>query len=189
MIFSKDHPYQFLKSFIEREFNITHITASYYFYRQQSLVDERVTYLVDRETFLDEHEFSKFIDQCPVDFEVAIHSDVLTSDSVRLHFPMIDMSTSATAQLNKLENYIGSEIFNQLAFYDSGRSFHVYGQKLLSEKEWIAFMGTLLLSNQKDLKPLVDPRWIGHRLIAGYSSLRWTKNTSQYLSFPKRANP
>lgn len=99
---------------------------------------------------------------------------------------MIDLSTSSRAHLKKLLAYLGESVFYGFSWYESGRSFHGYGSRLLTKSEWIEFMGILLLSNQKDLKPTVDPRWIGHRLIGGYSALRWTKNTYHYLNFPSK---
>lgn len=52
---------------------------------------------------------------------------------------------------------------------DSGRYFHYYGDFLLEEREWVQWMGEFL-------GPciLVSPRYIGHRLHHGYSTLRLT---------------
>ena len=50
---------------------------------------------------------------------------------------------------------------------DSGRSYHYYGLELLHEQDWLAFMGRSLL-----LTPLVDTRYIAHRLIDDYGRLR-----------------
>ena len=38
----------------------------------------------------------------------------------------------------------------------------------------------------RDGQEIVDSRWIGHRLIGGYSSLRWTNNTGMYRSEPSK---
>lgn len=47
-------------------------------------------------------------------------------------------------------------------------------------------MGKLFLATQVGVPPTVDPRWVGHRLIAGYAALRWTKNTPHYVDTPKK---
>lgn len=52
---------------------------------------------------------------------------------------------------------------------ESGRSYHYYGFELLDEEEWRDFMHRSLL-----LTPFVDPRYIGHRLLAGTARLRIT---------------
>jgi hypothetical protein len=120
--------------------------------------------------------------------EMAIHSNMKITGGERVHMIMIDMSTGARAHLAKLRTFLGDNFFQQITWYASGRSFHGYGESLLFESEWTKFMGLLLLANQPRLEPTVDPRWIGHRLLAGYASLRWTRNTSHYLSTPTRLN-
>ena len=82
--------------------------------------------------------------------------------------------------LHDLQSYWSMEF----AIFDSGRSFHAYGNRLLSTEEWIQFMGSLLLLNEPGKNKLIDTRWIGHRLMAGYSSLRWSCNTRWYKRFP-----
>ena len=124
------------------------------------------------------------MESVPSGQELAIHSDMLLANGHRKHLVMVDMSTSAKAHLEKLRQFLGEEFFRQITWFDSGRSFHGYGDSLLTEGNWTRFMGLLLLANQPRLEPTVDPRWIGHRLMAGYAALRWTKNTEHYLGLP-----
>jgi hypothetical protein len=116
--------------------------------------------------------------------EMAVHSDIRLTSQERVHLVMVDMSTSAKAHLEKLRVFLGDNFFQRISWYASGRSFHGYGESLLPEPEWFRFMGMLLLANQPKLESTVDPRWIGHRLLAGYAALRWTKNTDHYRSMP-----
>ena len=104
------------------------------------------------------------------------------------HIPMADMATNAKAPLIKLQTLLEHTGFGGFKWYSSGRSFHGYGDRLLSDSDWIRLMGALLLSNQRGMNPIVDPRWIGHRLLAGYSTLRWTKNTKHYIDYPSNIN-
>lgn len=90
--------------------------------------------------------------------------DLLMRDGRRLHLIMVDMSTSARAHLEKLRAFLGDNVFQRIAWYASGRSFHGYGESFLERDDWVKFMGLLLLANQPRLEPTVDPRWIGHRL-------------------------
>ena len=98
------------------------------------------------------------------------------------------MSTGSGAQLEKVRPVLGESVFFDFDWYKSGRSYHGYGRSLLTHNDWIKQMGKLLLVNQIGVPPTVDPRWVGHRLIAGYASLRWTKNTPQYLDYPRRVS-
>jgi len=180
------HPYWFVRSFVERYFSEIHsFHFSYYDYIPQSLLDNRIMFSVTSKNFMDVEVISSFLQAVPENKELAFHSLVTMNDGVNLHIPMIDMFTNSVAQLTKLKPFLGEEFFKYFKWYRSGRSFHGYANTLIDSQEWAAFMGTLLLVNQQGFVPTVDPRWIGHRLIAGYSALRWTKNTQQYLEAPK----
>lgn len=180
------HPYWHLKSIIDREPNIQSLTLSYYVYRPQSLLDERTLMSVKRSDFLDEAFVAQLIKDCPSSHDIAVHSLAKCNDDIYRHLPMVDMSTSARAHLSKLRAFLDTETYHGFVWFESGRSFHGYGSRFITNEEWIRYMGQLLLSNQKDLKPTVDPRWIGHRLIAGYAALRWSRNTDYYLRLPQR---
>jgi hypothetical protein len=157
---------------------------SYYTYVPQSVAEDRSIWLLPIEDFLEPTRMELIMNQTPADQELAIHSDVRTISKERIHLVMIDMSTAAKAHLAKLRAFLGDNSFDKIVWFSSGRSFHGYGEDLLTESEWIKFMGLLLLANKPRMEPTVDPRWIGHRLLAGYSALRWTKNTSHYLGSP-----
>lgn len=49
----------------------------------------------------------------------------------------------------------------------SGRSYHYYGLEPISEREWSEFLGHCSL-----FRGYTDNRFVGHRLIDGYASLR-----------------
>ena len=85
-----------------------------------------------------------------------------------------------------LYKILPNNIFSGLVFYESGRSLHAYGSTGLKNKEWIDFMGRLLLANIPNKPEIVDTRWIGHRLMGRFSSLRWSSNSGMYLQIPSR---
>lgn len=127
------------------------------------------------------------IQDLPERCELALNSRVIRANGNVAHIPMIDFSTAALAQTLKLSTVLSEEIFREIIWFNSGRSFHGYGLTLIDEKQWIELMGKLLLVNRPGYTAIVDPRWIGHRLIAGYSALRWSRNTAKYLHVPKKA--
>jgi hypothetical protein len=77
----------------------------------------------------------------------------------RYHIPMMDFrcpkGLENLSRIKELLKAIGEE---EGLILDSGRSYHYYGINPMSEKEWLAFLGSCLLSG------LVDERYIGHRL-------------------------
>jgi hypothetical protein len=181
------HPYWQIAQIV-RASQIHKLHFSFYNYRPQSLIDERKFISVSKEEFLSREFISELLARCPLGHDLALHSNTTIGLGDTLHIPMIDMATGAKSQIRRLASYLGNEFFDSFTWYDSGRSYHGYSSLLITQTEWVKMMGLLLLANQKNLTPLADPRWIGHRLIAGYAALRWTKNTEHYISGPQRIN-
>ncbi|QKG69751.1 hypothetical protein HP062_12865 [Pseudomonas sp. B14-6] len=120
--------------------------------------------------------------------ELAFHS-ILRHNKKKYHIPMIDFQAPENKireSISSLEKVIPKSIFNELVFYNSGRSCHAYSLKIISNSEWIDFMGRLLLVSHPHEDQIIDTRWIGHRLMSGFSSLRWSANTDQYLALPRK---
>lgn len=120
--------------------------------------------------------------------ELAFHSKVLVGQRT-FHIPMIDFSVEKIEVgeiFDRLNKYLPKKILLNMAIYDSGRSFHAYSTTLLGPKEWIEFMGRILLVNPRSCPDVIDSRWVGHRLLGGFGALRWSNNSGAYLSLPKR---
>lgn len=179
------HPYWQIVEIVKSS-DIATLNFSYYQYLPQSIVDERTYFSLSRKEFLSKENMEDVFVRCPRGSDLALHSNVLTHRGETLHIPMVDMSTRARAHIQRLSSYLGIDFFNTFSWYDSGRSYHGYSSRLIDQNDWVKMMGLLLLSNQKNLAPLADPRWIGHRLLAGYAALRWTRNTDHYISGPQR---
>ena len=158
---------------------------SHYKYVPQSPFDQRVTIHISVK-----HVSIKWlcneIKKLEPGWDLAWHSLVRTSKGYGRHVPMIDFSTQFMNARERelvyelLEKFIGARV----RLYRSGRSFHGYATVLLSEKKWKEFMGRLLLLNMPNENAIVDSRWVGHRIIAGYTSLRWTANSEHYRQMP-----
>jgi hypothetical protein len=117
---------------------------------------------------LDEQRIDSLAADLGPDFALALTSLVTLSDRSSGHIPMLDLKcdTSLEAQRSVVELFrrIGSP---HGALLDSGQSYHYYGFEVVTESEWRVFLGKCLLSAL-----LVDTRYIAHRLIDGFCSLR-----------------
>lgn len=185
----KTHPVEHLMS-ISSLYNVKlEFEFSEYKYQAQTVLDERRCFKLSSDD-LNYSWFMKSIDSLEPDYELAIHSCVKVGKK-KSHIPQIDFCCKEHEieyAIGCLRKVLPREIYLGLNFYNSGRSFHAYGSKLLTHKEWINFMGRLLLANYPDQNQVIDTRWIGHRLIGGYGSLRLSNNSKNYLSLPTRMN-
>jgi len=159
---------------------------SRYFYRPQNPLDEREVFSAVGAEIDDEWLDAQF-SQLKEGWELALNSEVTDPRNRRFHIPMIDFHGRQTDFLLSpyFRSMVGSRFHGSMRIYDSGRSFHAYSSILMSNKEWLGFMGALLLLTQPEGPPIVDVRWVGHRLIGGYSALRWSCNSSHYLQYPE----
>lgn len=159
---------------------------SKYFYRPQSPLDERDVFRVVGAEINDAWLESQLTD-LPEGWELALNSEVIDPRNRRSHIPMIDFYGRRTDFLLSpyFRSMVGSRFHDSMRVFDSGRSYHAYSSSLMSNKEWISFMGALLLLAPPKSESIVDVRWVGHRLIGGYSALRWSCNTSRYLKYPE----
>ena len=159
---------------------------SRYRYLPQSVFDERHTFFVPisdvTQNWLD-CECSRLQES----WELAINSRVRDGRGRTFHIPMIDFVGRNVRALSspRFMEVVGRNVAKSFEYFDSGRSFHAYSGRLMTGGEWVKFMGRLLLLNFPNEEPVVDARWIGHRLLGGYSSLRWSRNSEHYLMEPQ----
>ena len=187
MIEQKFPPLANIREYLSHNPQITNVELSVYTYHPQSISDEREVFHVppmDLGDFLIHTTANLSSGQ-----EVAFHSKVLvntgTHQEVR-HIPMIDFCAKVSdSVVKKTEQVLAEFNITNAWLFHSGRSFHLYGGSLLTHKEWIRFMGRVLLMNSPDQSEVIDSRWVGHCLMAGTSRLRLTKNSDHYISEPK----
>lgn len=131
--------------------------------------DESVQCFSFVSTDLDESALVPIVQKCASDaLGLAIYSTCRTfSDSIR-HIPMMDFRCEATDNNLDIIEFALREM-GQISgvILDSGRSFHYYGFHLLEESQWREYMVRASL-----LTPLVDGRYIAHRLLHGAAALR-----------------
>lgn len=163
--------------------NNAQLEMSRYQYVPQSFNDYRSTYRVPIAQ-INESSLLDMLMSLEPETELAVHSRVIVNGQY-YHIPMIDFGSkgstpSASETIKELCKYWSMSF----SLYESGRSFHGYGNRLLTNEQWLQFMGSLLLLNKPSGYKLIDERWVGHRIMGGYSALRWSKNTSHYKRFP-----
>jgi hypothetical protein len=181
------HPSELIKELASRLADDFLFELSIYEYQPQSILDTRQTIRIKAAEFTQALIEQKIKELAP-NKELAFHS-IIRHNKKKYHLPMIDFKPpehSIRNSINSLQKVIPKRIFNELVFYNSGRSCHAYSLKLISNSEWIDFMGRLLLVSHPDEEQIIDTRWIGHRLMSGFSSLRWSANTENYLALPQK---
>lgn len=181
------HPFHFIRSLFGRE--EAQITFSRYVYTPDSLFDDREFFTLYGNE-VTEDRINREISLLRPDQELALHSNVKIKGKT-FHIPMIDFSIEeslGSEVFDRMSQYLPKKLMLNMAAYASGRSYHAYSTTLLSPKDWQEFMGRLLLINPRNQSNIVDSRWIGHRLIGGFSSLRWSNNSNQYLGMPSQIN-
>jgi len=184
-VINEKHPFHFLSSLFQKE--EATFTFSKYVYTPDSLMDDREFVRVSGDELSTDWVKSTMASLRP-DQELALHSWVRVGER-NWHIPMIDFSLEkAISQdvFDRMSRYLPKALMLNMAVYSSGRSFHAYSTTLLGPKDWFDFMGRLLLINPRGADAIVDTRWIGHRLIGGFGSLRWSNNSGMYLKTPSR---
>jgi hypothetical protein len=129
------------------------------------------------------------------DEELALHSHV-SRGRVGFHFLMVDYEQNCSLSLVR---DLGLSVLGETSLapsvtrgqplslysFETGRSYHQYADVLIHESDWHHHLGSLLLLNRPCEPPIVDVRWIAHALRRGYAALRWSQNTTRYLSTPR----
>lgn len=158
---------------------------SVYVYKPDSLDDERRIVRL-RGADLNAQWLSDALASLNRNEELALHSRVKIK-SRTWHIPMIDFVGRFDVERvrDRIRKFLPRDIARTMVFVNSGRSFHGYSDVLLSPKEWLEFMGRLLLVNEPERDPVIDTRWVGHRLIAGYGALRWSNSSGLYRGMPR----
>jgi hypothetical protein len=125
------------------------------------------TYEVPRESVVSS-TFERYAARLQPDEALAVMSEVKLADGTWAHLPMADFACHDTdADLRKVLTAIRALGYKSGVVVRSGESFHFYGFQILSETEWLASLGRFLL-----LAPIIDVRYIAHRIIDRVCTLR-----------------
>lgn len=158
---------------------------STYIYEPQAISEKRGFFTLRPNEFL--NEFNLRAKSLKPREEIAFHSRIL-SPRESLHIPMIDLGCEdIKIHLSPLRSAFLDFGISEMSVFHTGRSFHVYGHSLFSsQEEALKFIGRILLLNLPGQDRVIDERWVGHRLMAGYLTLRWTNNNPHYRQLPTR---
>lgn len=106
----------------------------------------------------------------PSGYGLAASSRVSLRSEQDAHIPMLDFRCPCSNENAKaIQQMLVLAGCHEGILVESGHSYHFYGTTLLSEAGWIEFMGRALL-----FAPIVDSRFIGHRLVDGQCRLKVT---------------
>ena len=99
---------------------------------------------------------------------VGISSRCLMSNGAERHLPLLDLQLAVSQENLQIAFAVAGALgLHSGAILESGRSYHIYGFCTLDEAEWRRFMSRALL-----LAPIIDVRFVAHRLMAGHAVLR-----------------
>lgn len=106
-------------------------------------------------------------------------------DLIPMHIPMIDFAVPNhridIALHRTLYNDTGYLLNRKIWVYNSGRSFHAYGQDLIENNRYINYLNYLIIADRKNS---IDHQWVGHSIRNWAACLRWSKNTDHHTTYP-----
>jgi hypothetical protein len=117
-----------------------------------------------------------FIDAQP-DSSSEMHvlsSGVRLSDGSIGHLPLMDFHISAAPAAQRLVAHICRQLMPAGWLLESGRSYHYYGDAILSVQQMYSFLGRGLM-----FSPITDRAWIAHQIVDGECCLRTGSHPSK----------
>ena len=111
---------------------------------------------------------NQIADHLPTGKLLGLQSNVSLASGAQAQIPMMDfMCSPSPCNIERLTRLLQSLRMGRGFLLESGRSYHYYGTRLLTEAEWSTFLGKCLL-----MTGCADERYIGHQLVNGYCVLR-----------------
>jgi hypothetical protein len=179
------HPLQVIREIMTQYGDHILFEFSRYRYTPLALDEERSLFQIPA-VKMSERTLEDALTELNRDEDLSIHSRVFLENGLYRHIPMIDFRGSITKEkCETMIGVLGKDEYSPIWLYDSGKSYHGYICCLIDENQWRRFMGTLLLLNLPNKEEIVDWRWVGHRLRAGYGALRWSCNANSYSIVPR----
>ena len=128
--------------------------------------DER-TVSVDMEN-LTEASIESLVDSLDKGAALAFSSRIQLRNGQTAHIPLLDFRCDPSSRNARIvQKALRAMGQGSGLLAESGRSYHFYGYRLQSTDEWIQFLAMAML-----FSPIVDVRYIAHRLADGACRLR-----------------
>jgi hypothetical protein len=182
----QEHPIEFVDSFLATCADVCAVQFSVYRYHPESLWDDRKSYAVSPGEL--RSKYAQLAKQLEDNEDIAFDSVVKDGRGRKRHFGLVDFNTPDRVRAEQASDLLVSEYeVPRAALVFSGRSYHLYMGMLLSHPSWVKFMGRILLLNPRNEPPIIDSRWVGHRLVGGCASLRWSARGRPNLPVVLRA--
>ena len=136
---------------------------------------------MNRKDFLNSKKVNQIIESLPKGAQLGIYSRVKTIDNKYYYLPMVDFSCKKSIKyINLIIERFKKEDIKHGWIVETAKSYHYYGEELLTYRQWIEFYGKCLCSSivhtRKNIEQLADTRYIGHTLRRGGAVLRFTTN-------------
>jgi hypothetical protein len=98
---------------------------------------------------------------------LAASSRVECAGKEDMHIPMLDFHCDVSAANDRRVRFITIALGLHGYIVHSGRSYHVYGSKLIATEELVTLLSSALL-----FSPIIDRAWIAHQIIERACGLR-----------------
>ncbi|MFA6981609.1 MAG: hypothetical protein WC243_01110 [Patescibacteria group bacterium] len=140
-----------------------------------------VNYLhwIKKKLLYDENYIDNLLEKHNEQTQIGIFDRVLLESGEYKHIPMMDFDIEKSpSNLELLVARLKNSEIKEGWIVESGASYHYFGSSLLTETEWVDFIGRCLLTsvvhNRQNIQQIADPRFIGHSLRRGGCNLRIT---------------
>lgn len=163
---------------VENSSEIAAVGVQQYEYRPREQSDQETTW-ISREDLLENQKVQELIGNLRDGVQMVVFSKVLLRNGQHAHIQMMDFDLPKSEEnLNLVMGRLKKVGISKGWILESGDSYHFYGPKLLSESEWVNFMGDCLLTSvvhdEDNIQQVADPRYVGHSLKRGGNALRIT---------------
>ena len=136
-------------------------------------------YEFSREEFM-RGEYEKVCNRLGGNDVLSVVSRVGTKEGNCMHIPLMNFHLEGGFGLREIKQVLAHACPKRRgALLKSGRFYHYYGDFLLGQREWEAFLGLFLIPVH-----LVHPSYIGHGLKYGYNTLRLTSGRNYKTEIP-----
>ncbi|SDL21032.1 primase 1D-like protein [Kriegella aquimaris] len=195
----EDHPIRLIIDLIKNNIipENSFLNFSRHIYSYKTQYEKRELFQI-KASELSQEWFLNEINKLEPEWELTFHSDVSLINDETKFLPLIDFNienmdeeiidiiTDRFLKQKKLSDF--QDILHNLEVFESGSSYHGYAKRIVTKDQWFKFTIAILLLNYTKYNLtnniIVDTRWVAHRLLSGYTCLRWSNNSNTKSKLP-----